>query len=827
MRFKFYRLSTILLSLVLLASQIPFAYGDPIEQSSPEPAVGNSANYRNDQILVTYSHSEDLDDLEPMIEGITPLSEDSFGNEIAVVEIHDDVSVQEAIMAVLEQPGVIAAQPDYLYSLLEVSNDPLLAAPSSWWWLESANAYEAWNHAKSNYGVSVAVFDTGINLYHEDLVNNINLNRAWDAVNNRSLLSSVSLEGAGACGELSSTGHGTHVAGIISSTANNQIGGAGISYNASIVPIRVFYLQDGSLRSSTSILTSAYDYAIGLRENNLVTNLRVINMSLGEYSSTGWDQILRGRVQQAEAKGIMTVAAAGNEGRNQGINPWGSDPIYPSDWPEVFSVVPIDSSGQKLSSADLNQNKNICAPGGNIQSSTYSALNPSNNSYGPKSGSSMASAVVSGAACLLWSVNPSLSIAQIKLILLNTANVFGSEAGELAGFGKLNAGAAVLTTLPSDKDITAFVLAGVTGVISGTTISVNVPYGTNITSLAPTIAHSGKAIYPASSSPQNFTTPVSYTVTAANNSTKTYTVSVIVSPRQPTQGLYIISPKCAPSLVLDIAACSTARGANVQIWANNYSPAQVFRLTSIGSGYFTIANVYSNNMLDVAGAGQLPGTNVHQWEPNSTDAQKWLFADTGDNDGSYYVISACNGLYLDIAGASSALGANVWVYTGNLTNAQKFYLHEIRAEVPTGTYPIYSNLTNSANAIAVDISGGSLANGANVQIWVSNNTGAQRFRFDYNALTGYYTITNIQSNRCLDVAGASAASGTNVWQYTPNNTRAQWWRVVKNSDGTLSIISATGDGCRLDVSGANTNNGANIQIYTPNNTNAQKWRIPY
>ncbi|HUL58558.1 MAG TPA: hypothetical protein VLU43_04750, partial [Anaeromyxobacteraceae bacterium] len=84
----------------------------------------------------------------------------------------------------------------------------------------------------------------------------------------------------------------------------------------------------------------------------------------------------------------------------------------------------------------------------------------------------------------------------------------------------------------STKDITSFTILGVNGTITGTSIAITLPYGTDVTALAPTIAiaGSGASVSPASGVPQDFTHPVVYTVTAADGSTKAYTVTVSVAP---------------------------------------------------------------------------------------------------------------------------------------------------------------------------------------------------------------------------------------------------------------------------------------------------------
>ncbi|MCL1797691.1 MAG: hypothetical protein FWG24_05200, partial [Eggerthellaceae bacterium] len=93
----------------------------------------------------------------------------------------------------------------------------------------------------------------------------------------------------------------------------------------------------------------------------------------------------------------------------------------------------------------------------------------------------------------------------------------------------------VMPPAASTKDITSFALAGATGTISGTNISVEVPYGTDLSSLVPTIAHNGMDLLPATSVAQDFSAPIQYVVIAEDGTTKTYTVTATVS-RQILEG---------------------------------------------------------------------------------------------------------------------------------------------------------------------------------------------------------------------------------------------------------------------------------------------------
>lgn len=138
-----------------------------------------------------------------------------------------------------------------------------------------------------------------------------------------------------------------------------------------------------------------------------------------------------------------------------------------------------------------------------------------------------------------------------------------------------------------------------------------------------------------------------------------------------------------------------------------------------------------------------------------------------------------------------------------------------------GEYVIVSALDPSK---AVDVVGGSKADGANVQICTSNMTEAQKWTAEYNSSTGLYTLTNVGSGKVLDVAGGQAFNGTNVQQFTGNGTKAQQWVIKKENDGYV-ILSGIDSGLALDLAGANTANGSNLQVFQSNGTLAQRFRF--
>ncbi len=141
-------------------------------------------------------------------------------------------------------------------------------------------------------------------------------------------------------------------------------------------------------------------------------------------------------------------------------------------------------------------------------------------------------------------------------------------------------------------------------------------------------------------------------------------------------------------------------------------------------------------------------------------------------------------------------------------------------DIEEGTYIIKSAINND---YVLDIYAGLKTNGANVQLYKSNGSNAQKWiikKLDNNC----YSLSAVVSNKVLDVYACANKAGTNVWQYEFNNSNAQKWIMQKNKDGTYSIISKC-NGLYLDVYAGQAKNGANIQVYTGNNSNAQKFKL--
>ncbi len=137
---------------------------------------------------------------------------------------------------------------------------------------------------------------------------------------------------------------------------------------------------------------------------------------------------------------------------------------------------------------------------------------------------------------------------------------------------------------------------------------------------------------------------------------------------------------------------------------------------------------------------------------------------------------------------------------------------------------VYTMASKLADNMVLDINGAALNDGANAQLYKSNDTLAQQFLFTADE-DGLYTITNLRSGKALDISGGVAANGTNVQQYEKNDTLSQKWEILEDKDGGRMIVSALDSNLVLDVAGGNKKNGANVQVYEMNYTASQAWTI--
>lgn len=288
-------------------------------------------------------------------------------------------------------------------------------------------------------------------------------------------------------------------------------------------------------------------------------------------------------------------------------------------------------------------------------------------------------------------------------------------------------------------------------------------------------------------------------------------------------------------LALDVKGASAESGATLQSYANNGTVAQAFRLTyDSASGYYTIASLVSGKLIDADYGSVVPRGAAHLYGSlddagSYTKNRFWILEPSGEG---FAIKNAANGLYLSFESGVAVTSTDAVTWTLTQTKGFTWTQADIDAfaaeqglQIPDGTYAL--GMDSSPRSV-VDVSGGSASNGANIQIYASNNTAAQRWVIkntldSHDQPTGYVTIAHAGTSSALDVTGGGKTSGTNVQQYAVNGTAAQRWIPVKQTNGSFVFYSGLGRNLVLDVSGGSVSNGANVQIWTANGSAAQRF----
>jgi thermitase len=283
-------------------------------------------------------------------------------------------------------------------------------------------AVDAWKLQEGSRSVVVAVIDTGLDSNHKDLSTNIwhdPLQKdagvyGWNFVSDKA-------------NPLDDHGHGTHVAGIIGAVANPSAGVSGVAHRVSIMGVK-YYSDANSGPVNLKNTIRAINYAID-------HGAKIINYSGGgpEFSE---DEYLA--LKRAESKGVLVVSAAGNEHQNTDLT---ENRYFPAAYrlSNMISVAATDINNNLLASSNWgSQYVDVAAPGENI----FSTL--PGGRYGYMSGTSQATAFVSGMAALLLSQDSSLKPQQIKEIIMGSVDRFPQLAGKLVTGGRVNAYTALM-----------------------------------------------------------------------------------------------------------------------------------------------------------------------------------------------------------------------------------------------------------------------------------------------------------------------------------------------------------------------------------------------
>lgn len=283
-------------------------------------------------------------------------------------------------------------------------------------------------------------------------------------------------------------------------------------------------------------------------------------------------------------------------------------------------------------------------------------------------------------------------------------------------------------------------------------------------------------------------------------------------------GNYYINVRSKVASSVDIPSGSAADSTAIQLYSGNSSKAQQFTFTRQSDGSYEIINVNSGKALDVRNSVAENNAIVQQYSRNNSQAQRWFIRDSG---AGYYLQSALGNWVLDLSGGNTANGAAIRLYTPNGTASQLFVVSSSDVNIATGVSMIITSVANKK--LVTDVTGASTANGARVQLYSSNNTNAQKYRFE-SIGNGTYKIVNVNSGKVLDVAGGSTANGAALQQYTSNNTVAQQWTVRNYGNGKIALVSVNANKA-VDILGGNAVQQAQLQLYSPNGTVAQQWLV--
>lgn len=352
------------------------------------------------------------------------------------------------IKSLRNQNGVEFAEPNYIYQALQMPNDsyysyqwhyPVISLPQAW---------DITTGEKENGDVIVAIVDTGVFLAHPDLQGQ--LVAGYDFISSPA----ISLDGDGIDpnpddpGDMnyngSSSWHGTHVSGTVAAKTNNNLGVAGVSWQAKLMPIRALGNGGGTVYD----IDQGVRYAAGLPNDSGTfppQKADIINLSLGGsgYSQTSQDTFL-----SARAAGVIIVAAAGNDNTSQFF--------YPASYDGVISVSAIDYAGNRAPYSNYGARIDVAAPGGDVTKDlnndgygdgVFSTLvDAQGNSrvgiYNYYQGTSMASPHVAGVFALMKAVFPQLDPEDLEILLQNgdltdDAGTIGRD--DIYGYGIIDA----------------------------------------------------------------------------------------------------------------------------------------------------------------------------------------------------------------------------------------------------------------------------------------------------------------------------------------------------------------------------------------------------
>jgi serine protease len=390
----------------------------------------SKAEFVEDELVIGYNDGINIEEPSKRIRskhGLEQLEVGYKGN-FEVVKIPNNKKMNDLINEIKKEVDVKYAEPNYLAYSTMVPNDPKFVSDQWNFYNQGSKdsvgkAYyygiqmeAAWD-VSTGSGVKVAIIDTGVAYenYGKLKIAPDLAKTKFDTLNAKNFYARKPTSHAN-----DDNGHGTHVCGTIAQSTNNNLGCAGIAYNATILPIKVL----GAGGSGTySAIASGINWAADHGAD-------IINMSLGGSSNSS---VLYNAIKYADSKGVLIVCASGNEG---------GAIIYPALYTECIAVGATDSNGSQASFSNFGSDLDIVAPGVGIMQQTFLRTNVFG--FYAWNGTSMATPHVAGVAALIMSAHSTYTNSQIKTALFSTARDLGDTGFDnYYGNGLLDANAAV------------------------------------------------------------------------------------------------------------------------------------------------------------------------------------------------------------------------------------------------------------------------------------------------------------------------------------------------------------------------------------------------
>ena len=407
--------------------------------------------YAKGELLIKFKPALKSDAIKSSLAKLNAVPISSF-RRIGVqhIKLPKGLNVKEAIKMLEDDPNVEYAEPNYMLYLDFIPNDPRF--PEQWALNNTGgtggtpdadiDAAEAWDIERGSDSVVIGITDTGIDYNHEDLSSNIWVNSGetpGDGIDNDVNGYKDDVHGFDFALDNSDPmdchDHGTHVAGIIGAIGDNDIGVAGINFHTRMMALKIFVpLNCGCIQlGATGTVADAVEGILYAVNNKAM----IINASWHHENAAS----LRDAIAYADSLGVLFVAAAGNDSKDNDITPFfpANYGAPPYNLKNVIAVASTDHNNDLSSFSNWGKTTvHLGAPGEDILSTIRG------NKYGLMSGTSMASPQVAGVAGLVWSHYPDMNYLQVKDCILDNVDVIPSLTGKTITDGRLNAEKAVI-----------------------------------------------------------------------------------------------------------------------------------------------------------------------------------------------------------------------------------------------------------------------------------------------------------------------------------------------------------------------------------------------